>query len=133
MTAGYADDLLRAAARQCDGRIDAPRRYAAADNPLCGDAVEVDADDDGTRVIALAQRVRGCVFTRGSAVVLEGAVSGMAIADAAGLAAALRRDLAGDVELPPAVAALAAVRIYPARVRCALLPWEALARALGSY
>lgn len=130
MTGAYADGLLRAAMRHGDRRIDAPRRHAAASNPLCGDDVEVDVDDDGTAIAAVAHRVRGCVFTRGSASVLERAVGGMAIADAVGLAATLRRDLAGDAGLPAAVAALAAVRIYPARVRCALLPWEALARAL---
>jgi NifU-like protein involved in Fe-S cluster formation len=42
----------------------------------------------------------------------------------------MRRDLAGSAALPPDLALLGAVRIYPARIRCALLPWDALRDAL---
>lgn len=132
MTAGYADDLLREAMRrQDDRRIAAPRRRGDASNPLCGDEIELDIDDDGTVVTDLAHRVRGCVFTRASASLLARTVTGLRIEDALALAATLGRDLAGTAELPADVAALASVRIYPARVKCALLPWDALATGLA--
>lgn len=130
--AGYADDLVAEARRPCgDGALASPHRSARAENPVCGDEIELDIDDEGGRVNDLAHRTRGCVFTRASASLLARAVVGLELGQARELSESLRRDLGGSAPLPPALAALAAVRIYPARVRCALLPWDALRSALA--
>ena len=128
---GYTEDLLREALRPAgQGEIATARRRALAANPTCGDEIALDIDDDGTRVIDVAHRTRGCAFTRASASLLARAIRGATLREARELASTLRRDLAGTAALPDAVASLASVRVYPARVRCALLPWEALTRAL---
>lgn len=131
MTAGYAEDLVAEARRpRGDGALPAPRRTARRANPVCGDEIELDIDDDGARVVDVAHRTRGCVFTRASASLLARSVIGLGLRQARELSDTLRRDLAGSAALPPELAALASVRVYPARIRCALLPWEALRSAL---
>ena len=128
----YAPDLVATARRAFGhGALESPTRTARADNPLCGDELELDVRHDGTRIEAIAHRARGCSFTLASASVLAQVVPDMSLADARSLAMRLRRDLAGAKPLPPEVVLLTGVRIYPARVRCALLPWEALLSALG--
>lgn len=127
----YPDDLVaEARSPRGEGALASPRRTARAANPLCGDEIDLDVDHDGARVIEVAHRTRGCAFTRASASLLARSVPGLSLAQAGGLATALRRDLAGSAPLPPELAALASVRTYPARMRCALLPWEALRSAL---
>lgn len=127
----YSDDLLREAVRPTGaGALVAPRRRGQAANPTCGDEIDLDIDDDGERIGQVAYRTRGCVFTKASASLLARSVPGMTLADAIDLAATVRRDLAGYAPLPAELAALASVRIYPARIRCALLPWDALRSAL---
>ena len=128
----YAPDLV-ATARSAfgHGRLESPTRTARADNPLCGDDVELDVRHDGAQIQGVAHRAHGCSFTLASASVLAQTVPGMSLGDARALAMTLRRDLPGTTPLPPAVVVLSGVRIYPARMRCALLPWEALLSALG--
>lgn len=130
MTA-YPDELVaEARAPRGEGALASPRRTARAANPVCGDEIELDLDDDGERLTAVAHRSRGCAFTRASASLLARTVPGLALGEARALGESLHRDLAGSASLPPQLAALAAVRMYPARVRCALLPWDALRSAL---
>ena len=129
----YADGLIAEARHPLRaGSLPSPRRTARAANPVCGDEIELDVDDDGARIVDVAHRTRGCVFTRASASILARSVLGLGLGQARDLADALRRDLGGQAPLPPEVAALASVRMYPARVRCALLPWEALRSALDA-
>lgn len=132
VTTGYADDLVAEARRNFgSGALASPRSTARNTNPSCGDEIELDVDHDGDHISGIAHRTRGCSFTRGSASLLARCVTGKSVTDARELAALLRRDLAGSAVLPTEVAALASVRIYPARLRCALLPWEALRTALS--
>lgn len=127
----YPDDLLaEARTPRGDGALPSPRRTGRAANPACGDEIELDVADDGERLTAVAHRSRGCAFTRASASVLARAVPGLGRTEALALGETLRRDLAGRAPLPPELAVLAGVRLYPARVRCALLPWDALRSAL---
>jgi nitrogen fixation NifU-like protein len=127
----YADDLVAEARRAYrEGSLTAPSRTVHSANPVCGDEIDIDIVDDGERIVSVAHRARGCVFTRGSASLLARSVEGLSFVAARELGAALRRDLAGSAALPPSLAALASVRMYPARLRCALLPWDALRIAL---
>lgn len=132
MTTAYADDLVAECRRNYgSGSLARPRTTVRGANPLCGDEIELDIDHDGERIVAIAHRTKGCAFTRGSASLLARCVTGMSVNGARELAATLRRDLVGSAVLPTELAALVSVRVYPARTRCALLPFEALASALA--
>jgi nitrogen fixation NifU-like protein len=60
-------------------------------------------------------------------------LGGTSLSEALELASTFRASLAGAPvgALPKALAALTAVAAFPARIRCAALPWEALERASG--
>jgi nitrogen fixation protein NifU and related proteins len=127
----YADDLVAEARRDVGrGSLASPRITARNANPSCGDEIEMDIDHDGVRISAIAHRTRGCAFTHASASLIARFVPDMTLVEARQLATDLQRDVPRDVPLPSVFAALATVRMYPARKRCALLPWEALAAAL---
>lgn len=132
MSAGYADDLVAEARRaHGEGTLPSPRHTAHCANPVCGDEIDLDLHDEDGRIVNVAHRTRGCVFTRASASLLARAVEGRPVSVALELADVLQRELAGRRALPGELAALESVRVYPARLRCALLPWDALRIALG--
>jgi len=127
----YAPDLVDTARVAFGhGTLTAPHRTERAENPLCGDEIELDIADDHERVTGLAHRTTGCTFTLASASLLAQAVRGRTIIQARELAETVRRTLPTQAALPVEVEMLTAVRMYPARIRCALLPWDALLRAL---
>jgi nitrogen fixation NifU-like protein len=127
----YADELI-AEARRDHGRgsLASPRITVRSTNPSCGDEIDLDVDHDGARISVIAHRTRGCAFTRASASLISRFVPDMTFDEARELVAKIRKDLPGTAELPGVFAALVTVRMYPARLRCALLPWDALATAL---
>jgi len=120
-----------------------PRHYGAlADathrgkgyNPLCGDEIEVFLRVAGDRVEAVSFEAASCAICKASASLMAEAVAGAALEDAE---AARRRAEAlltekGDAGLDAAgeLAALAGVRKFPARVKCATLPWHTYQAAL---
>lgn len=94
--------------------------------------IDVEVRVEGGTLRDLAHRERGCAIVAASASVLHEAVHDASVTQARALAERLRAALSGEEPLPLALAALAPVRLLPARRRCALLPWEALLAALGS-
>jgi nitrogen fixation NifU-like protein len=106
-------------------------------NPRCGDDLEVGVCLEGGRLASVRFRGRGCSICIASASMMTEAATGQRAADARGLCAGVRGSLGGgsgvDIEpgrLPAGLQALSAVLDYPARKRCVLLSWEALADAL---
>ena len=100
-------------------------------NPLCGDRVLLMLEMDGTMVIDAAFDGEACVICRASASLLCEQAPDRSM-DELGethrwLELALQDDehSTGNEALLP----LLGVRRYPSRVKCALLPWEALAEA----
>lgn len=132
----YHQALVRLArAATGAGRLPVPGASASVDNPLCGDQVTVELRLEGGRIAALAHRVRGCILCQASASILGSAAPGLTPAEAASAGEALAAMLASKAAPPAgpfaALAAFEPVRAVPSRHRCALLPFEALARALA--
>jgi nitrogen fixation NifU-like protein len=104
-------------------------------NPRCGDEIEVGLYLEGDRISEVRFRGRGCSVCIASSSMMAEAVSGREQADVVTLCDGMRdwfnQGEGTAVQDPPAsLSALAAVREYPARRRCVLLSWEALADAL---
>ena len=104
-------------------------------NPTCGDEIDLRLhleERDGTPYVAdVSYEGQGCSISQASASVLYDSVIGQPLPDAL---AALDRfqemvqskgDIAGDEETMGDAVAFAGVAKYPARVKCALLPWMA--------
>jgi nitrogen fixation NifU-like protein len=110
-------------------------------NPTCGDEVTVRVNvADGT-VADVSYDGMGCSISQAAASVLHELVTGCTLADAMARHAAFVEMLGGRGQVRPDEAVLedgvafAGVARYPARVKCALLPWmafkDAVARAAG--
>ncbi len=106
---------------QCDA-------VGEGDNPMCGDHVRVFRQADG----AVTHEARGCAILSASADLMAEAVAGRGKDDIAGLRrafAAMVNDGVADERLGD-LNALVGVAEYRSRIRCAMLPWDALTQAM---
>jgi nitrogen fixation NifU-like protein len=101
-------------------------------NPLCGDQVTVYVKLEGGRVADVSFQGSGCAISKASASLLTDQLKGRTPAEARGMCAQLRELVTtgkASEELGK-LAVLSGVHKYPARVKCAILPWHALLAAL---
>ena len=111
-------------------RLAAYDTSAKGDNPMCGDRVHVFFQRNGARV---AHESQGCAIMTASADLMAQAVAGKTDVEIAALHAAFE-EVVKTGKTNPALGelnALAGVSEYRSRIRCATLPWSALADALG--
>ncbi len=105
-------------------------------NPLCGDEIDLHLRVDGD-VIREARFVgRGCSISQAAASMMTQLLHGKSVAEALALAARMSAMMHGDPDAArdPALGelrALAGVAKFPVRIKCALLPWNALTEAVG--
>lgn len=112
-------------------RIDQPIAQAEGHNPLCGDKVTVYLRLAGERIADAAFEATGCAISIASASMMTEVVRGKSTASARAAIHDAAATFSGGCEHPPGeLAALATVRSYPSRIRCALLPWRTLESAL---
>ena len=116
------------------GSLDPPAASGHAHNPFCGDTVRVWARVEEGRIAEVSFDGRGCSISLAAASMLTTLVKGVEVNAVAGLRRAFADGLtAGGPELPRRLGdlrALAGVRRFPSRVRCAVLPFDALEEAL---
>jgi len=108
-----------------------PTARSQRSNPLCGDDIEVEIVLEDGVIRAIGYRAHGCVFVRASASLLAEQSVGLTTAQALALARQLAEAMHSLGRLPAGFAELSGVSYLPARRRCALLPWEALAGSVG--
>ncbi len=118
------------------GTLPAPTHEAHGHNPQCGDDVAVQLRLEGEVIRDVAFSGHGCAICIASASMMTEAVLGREVAAARGLQRRFRSVLTGELAPQAAalgkLASLAGVRRYPSRIKCALLGWHALVRALDS-
>jgi len=112
---------------------DATHRHRLS-NPLCGDRVTVAARVEGDHIVEARFEARGCALCVASASMLTEWVRGCSIEGIAALRSAVERavDPSGEAVEPP-IQVWTALRDFPARRRCATLPWETLTAALATF
>lgn len=118
------------------GPLDDADRSAEGYNPLCGDRLTVRLKLDGDRIADIRFEGAGCAISKASASLMTGAVRGKTTAEAEALFRQFRA-MVTDRAATPAdaralgkLAALAGVRAFPVRVKCATLSWHTLHAAL---
>ncbi len=108
-------------------------------NPFCGDEfhIQLKVDDDAVSQVGITGR--GCAISQASASLLAELVKGKSTDDVHTAVDLIRRllkgeeltdeeaDVLGDIE------ALAGVRKFPVRIKCALLSWIGLDDALKEF
>ncbi|NDA42645.1 MAG: SUF system NifU family Fe-S cluster assembly protein [Gammaproteobacteria bacterium] len=121
------------------GRLDPCDTSADGNNPLCGDRLTLTLRLEGDRVTDIRFEGKGCAISTASASLMTEAVKGKDEAAITRLRNLVHQTLTahGETTLPPAelgkLAALAGVRDYPARVKCASLCWHTLGAALEHH
>lgn len=119
-----------------EGPLDQIDRAGSAINPYCGDAVSVALalDPTGQRLQAVRCSAQGCSLCKASADLMAEHLEGLSLEEATQLHGAFHSLLQSD-QSPSAMAQplalFASLRQVPSRTACALLPWQALAKALG--
>ena len=111
---------------------DADRR-AEGDNPLCGDRIRVSVRLEGDRIADIGFTGSGCAISQASASLMTSAVKGRSVAEAEVLFEAFHKMVTGgdgDRSSLGKLVAFGGVREFPARVKCANLPWHTLHAAL---
>lgn len=117
------------------GRLEAPTNEAEGHNPLCGDQVRLTLHTENGLIDQIAFDGQGCAISTASASLMTEAVKGKTIAQAE----AIFREFQTMVTSPDStdehgdlgeMVALAGVRDYPVRIKCATLPWHTLHAAL---
>jgi nitrogen fixation NifU-like protein len=107
-------------------------------NPLCGDRLTVYLRVENGRIADASFQGSGCAISQASASLLTGAVHGKSAVDARELFREVHAMLTAAPGTPVdtaklgKLAALAGVRQFPVRVKCASLPWHTLRAALES-
>lgn len=118
------------------GKLPGADRTLEGYNPLCGDRLSLYLKLDGGRIADLRFDGSGCAISVASASLMTEAMKGKSIEEARGLFGAFHDLVTGervptDVSRLGKLAALAGVREYPARVKCATLCWHTLNSALA--
>ena len=117
-------------------RIEAPDAEGNAINPFCGDEAHIQLTLDEGRVAGIGVQSIGCSINRASASMLAEAILGRPRDEAIEVDRRFRRLMEGDAlsadesDFLMDLNALEAVRAFPVRIKCALLPWTALEEAL---
>ncbi|MFP4068879.1 MAG: Fe-S cluster assembly sulfur transfer protein SufU [Opitutales bacterium] len=103
-------------------------------NPLCGDQITVYLKVEGDRVAEAAYECASCAICKASASMMMEAVDGRSLEACEASKRTVYRLLGegGDADLASEgeLAALAGVRKFPARIKCATLPWHTFDAAL---
>jgi nitrogen fixation NifU-like protein len=106
-------------------------------NPICGDKVTVFVREEDGKIAATSFVGEGCAISRASASIMTTLLSGLTPDEAHAKAKEIYDLLTGaeepevDLEENGEIAALAGVRKFPARIKCATLAWHALEDALS--
>jgi nitrogen fixation protein NifU and related proteins len=103
-------------------------------NPLCGDKIEVFLRIDDDRIADIRFECASCAICKASASIMTVALDGKSLDEAESTRSEVERILTTDTEATldtqGELAALAGVRKFPARIKCATLPWHTYQAAL---
>lgn len=135
----YHDVIMDRARRPRHQQVlEAPAEIVEERNPLCGDRVllHLRRDPEG-RVAALGYQARACAICVAATDLMAEIVPGMTAPEVEQAARRFHHNLRGgaDADWEPPLAPLqvfAPLSTVPSRITCALLPFTALTRALGS-
>jgi nitrogen fixation NifU-like protein len=117
------------------GTLPEPTGSASLRNPLCGDEVDVQVTVQDGKVADVKFGGRGCSISQASASMMTELVKGRTPDEVNALGERFAEMIRGNAEAAKDQAlgqarALSGVSRFPTRVRCALIAWEAMARAI---
>ena len=119
------------------GTVEPADATVAMKNPVCGDEITLTLALDGDRVADAKFAGTGCSISQASASMMTQLVRGKTLAEVEVVKGRLIAMLRGDAEAATDerlgdLRALSGVSRLPVRVKCAILAWSALERALAA-
>jgi len=114
-------------------KLEAANRFAQGHNPLCGDNVTLYLLMEGDSIKDISFQGSGCAISRASASMLTASLKGKTKAEVKELFDKVHTMVTtGEVNGSQMgkLAVFAGVHKFPARVKCAILPWHAAMAAL---
>jgi nitrogen fixation NifU-like protein len=130
----YREVILDHNRRPRNFRVIENGRQAEGYNPLCGDHLTVYVRVDDEVIADVAFNGSGCAISKASASLMTEAVKGTSLDEARRLFSRFQRMITAPVESPVGglgkLEALAGVRQFPIRVKCASLAWHTLLAAI---
>jgi nitrogen fixation NifU-like protein len=118
------------------GRMADPTVHVSGKNPLCGDQLELSLRIEGDKILESKIEAHGCSISKASASMMSEAIQDRSLQDAEKFTALFKQMMLqnGTADAFPDamedLKALEGVKQYPVRIKCALLPWNALLQAI---
>ena len=110
---------------------------AEGNNPLCGDELTIYLRMDDGRVAQARFTAKGCAISQAAASMLAEQLEGKTVGEVTGLIDAMKGLMQGKDPDPSMdlgdLEALAGVRKFPVRIKCAALSWNLVEQALNEY
>ena len=115
------------------GALDGASHSAEGYNPLCGDRLTLHLKIDGDTITDVAFEGSGCAISKASASMMTDVLKGKTVGEATALFDRFHRMVTTPPDQPVEdmgkLSALAGVREFPVRVKCASLAWHTLKAA----
>jgi len=117
------------------GTLEGATHAVSLNNPLCGDEIDLQLRVDNDTIKEARFVGRGCSISQASASMMTQLLKDRTVPQAIALAARMGAMMQGDDGAARDKAlgdlrALAGVSKFPVRIKCALLPWNALTDAV---
>jgi nitrogen fixation NifU-like protein len=119
------------------GVIPHPSATVEGINPLCGDELTLYLQMEEGKIKDIKLNAKGCSINTASGSMMSEAVLGQSLEQAGHTVESFKQMMLAsrekDVSLPEGMEeleALQGVKKYPVRIKCALLPWNALMQAI---
>ena len=122
---------------RCKGVMLNPDRSVDLHNPLCGDQITLAVKFEGDTLAQIAYTGHGCSSSQATASIMSELLTGKTKSEAQRLSALFRGMIKSEVsgealnDLGDALA-LEGVKKHSARIKCALLAWDCIDRALSN-
>ena len=113
--------------------IEHPSHSAKGHNPLCGDKIDIYLTIKENIITEVSFLGSGCAISKASSSLMTEALLGKTVKEAQKLFDSVHNMITSgktDVEGIGKLAVLSGVHKFPARVKCAILPWHTMKNAL---
>jgi len=122
---------------RCRGVLLNPDRTVDLHNPLCGDQISLTVKFSDDAISQIAYTGHGCSISQATASIMSELLLGKSKAEAQRLSTLFRQMIKSEIQGEPLndlgdAIALEGVRKHSARIKCALLAWDCIDRALAT-